>query len=475
MPHARPRVPLIVPLLVATALFMEMLDATIVNTAVPSIARSLGIAPLSVKAVLTSYTLSLAVFIPISGWMADRFGTRKVFATAVGVFTLGSLLSGAAPNIHALVAARVIQGAGGAMMTPVGRVMLVRTFPRDEIIGAMNYVIVPSLLGPLLGPLVGGVIVAFLPWRVIFLVNVPLGLVGIALILKYMPDYHGDRRPIDKLGFVLFGAGIALLSYVLEVFGEHRWAPTPILLMTLTSIALLGAYGVHARRIDSPLLRLELFGARTFRISVIGGFITRLGIGGMPFLLPLLYQVGLGYAAWQAGLLMMPQALAALITKPMAQRILARFGHRSVLVVNTVLIALTMSLFSVVRPGSHVALIVTLGFMQGCFSAIQFTSMNSLVFADIDDRDASSASSISSTAQQLSMSFGVAVASLLVALLLGEVSSADRVRLIAALHDAFHALGAITLLSSATFFFLRPTDGDNVSHHNATMAETSTR
>lgn len=462
------RVPLIVPLLVAVALFMEMLDATIVNTAVPSIARALEIAPLSVKSVLTSYTLALAVFIPISGWMADRYGTRRVFASAVAVFTLGSLLSGAALNVHMLVAARVIQGLGGAMMTPVGRLMLVRTFPRDEIIGAMSYVIVPSLLGPLLGPLAGGVIVHFLPWRTIFLVNVPLGLVGIALILRHMPDYHGERRPLDKLGFVLFGAGIALLSYVLEVFGEHGWAPGPITLMLLGSLALLAAYGVHARRTAKPLLDLALFRTRTFRVSVLGGFVTRLGIGGMPFLLPLLYQVGLSFAPWQAGLLLMPQALAALLTKPLAQRVLARFGHRNVLIANTLLIAATIALFSRVSAETPVISLVGLGFMQGCFSSIQFTSMNSLVYADVADEKASNASSISSTGQQLSMSFGVATASLIVSVMLGDVPQSDRVQLIASLHDAFLALGAITALSSLAFWGLRATDGDNVSHHNET-------
>lgn len=468
--EGRQRVPIIVPLLVASALFMEMLDATIVNTAVPSIAAALDVAPLSVKSVLTSYTLSLAVFIPISGWMADRFGTRAVFAAAIAVFTLGSILCGAAFNIHSLVAARVLQGMGGAMMTPVGRLALVRTFPRDQIISVMNYVIVPSLLGPLFGPLAGGVIVHFLPWRMIFLLNVPLGIAGVVLVLRYMPDYRGPRRPMDVTGLLLFGAGIGLLSYVLEIFGEHRWGVAPMTTMTAISIIFLLGYGLHARRVAAPLLRLELFRTRTFSVSVLGGFVTRLGIGGMPFLLPLLYQVGLGYTPWQSGLLLMPQALAALVTKPIAQRILARFGHRTVLIVNTVLIAGTISLFAIVGPETSIAVIVGLGFLQGCFSSIQFTSMNSLVYADIDDTDASSASSIASTAQQLSMSFGVALASLVVAVLLGAALSSERSRLIPALHEGFHVLGLVTALSSATFLSLKPTDGDNVSHHNEKRA-----
>ncbi len=462
------RVPLVIPLLVAAALFMEMLDATIVNTAVPSIAGSLGVPPLSVKAVLTSYTLSLAVFIPVSGYMADRYGTRRVFAWAVAVFTLGSVLSGASVGLPMLVAARVIQGIGGAMMTPVGRLTLVRTFPRDQIIGAMNYVIIPSLIGPLLGPLAGGLIVEWLPWRMIFLVNVPIGIVGFFLIRRYMPDYRGDSpTPLDRTGFVLFGAGIALLSYVLEVFGEHTWPPLPLAGMTLLSMVLLVAYWLHARGVVAPLLRLELFRIRTFRISVLGGFVTRLGIGGMPFLLPLLYQLGLGFAPWQAGLLMMPQAAAALVTKPFAQRVLERFGHRRVLMVNTLLLGATMNAFSLVSEGTPLGFVLALGFLQGSFSSLQFTAINSLVYADVSNRDASQASSLSSTGQQLSLSFGVAAASLVVALFLGDVPESNRTQLVGALHDAFHALGLLTLLSSGSFFMLRETDGDNVSHHHA--------
>ncbi|HEY8923530.1 MAG TPA: MFS transporter, partial [Polyangia bacterium] len=299
----------LVPWLVALAFFMESLDTTILNTAVPTIARALGIVPLSMKSVLSSYTLSLAVFIPVSGWMADRFGTRRVFASAIGVFTLGSALCGMATDIRLLVACRVIQGLGGAMMVPVGRLTLVRTIPRSQLVRATAFVAIPSLIGPMLGPLAGGLIVRYFHWRVIFLVNVPVGLAGLYTVWRHLPDYRAERvQRLDLLGLVLFGCGIALLSYVLEVFGEHRLGAPEILGLLAIALVLLAAYVGHAMNTPHPLLRLGLFRGRTFRTAVAGSFLTRLGVGGLPFLLPLMYQVGLGYSAVESGLLILPQS-----------------------------------------------------------------------------------------------------------------------------------------------------------------------
>ncbi|HWA09334.1 MAG TPA: MFS transporter [Opitutaceae bacterium] len=453
------------PWLVAAALFMENLDATIVNTAVPTMAASLGVAPLSLKAVLTSYTLSLAVFIPVSGWMADRFGTRLVFRIAVTLFMLGSLFCGLAPNVPLLVAARILQGMGGAMMTPVGRLALVRAFPRSEMLRTMNYVIIPAMIGPLLGPFTGGVIVHFLPWRVIFFLNLPLALGGLWMIRRHMPDFRdASVAPLDRTGFVLFGGGIALLSYVLEVFGEHTLGTGPVLGLLAASLTLLAAYGWHEHHTSSPVLELALFRIRTFRISVAGGFVTRLGFGGMPFLLPLLYQIGLGYPAWEAGLFTIPQALAAMGMKLISRPVMARLGHRNVLIGNTVLLGITMAMFAQIHRGTPLGFILVLSLAQGFFASLQFTAMNSLVYADVTDRDASKASSISSTAQQLSLSFGVAFGSLTAAYFLGHVDQTDYVRTIPALHKAFLALGATTVVSSLTFWGLQAHDGDNVSN-----------
>jgi EmrB/QacA subfamily drug resistance transporter len=472
-PSAVPDIPIkrIMPWLVAVALFMENLDATIVNTATPTIAASMQVQPLSLKGVLTSYTLALAVFIPISGWLADRFGTKRVFVAAVSIFSLGSLLCGLALNLPMLVASRILQGIGGAMMTPVGRLALVRTFPRSEMITAMNYVIIPALIGPLVGPFIGGLIVHWLPWRVIFLINLPFGLAGLWLARRYMPDYRDEKSPpLDWPGFLLFGMAISLLCYALEVLGENSLPLPAITQMAAAGLVLLGVYGWNATRTPSPLLALGLFKTRTFRISVLGGFVTRLGIGGMPFLLPLLYQVGLGYAPWQSGLLVMPQALGAIVMKLLSKPLLARFGHRRILVVNTIALGILMMVFSRIGPGVPFGFIIALSLVQGFVASIQFTSMNSLVYADVSDTDASKASSVSSTAQQLSLSFGVAFGSVVAAWFLHGVPTSDHAALISALHHAFIAIGALTILSTLSFIGLKSTDGINISNYRLPSA-----
>ena len=452
------------PWVVATALFMEQLDSTIVNTAIPAMAASLQVTPLSLKAVVTSYILSLAVGIPVSGWMADRFGTRRVFGVAVAVFTASSILCGLAVNAPMLVVARILQGIGAAMMMPVGRLTIIRTFHKSELLMAMNFVIIPALIGPLLGPTVGGLIVHWLSWREIFFVNVPVGLMALLLVHRYMPDYHGDApRPLDLIGLLLFGTGTALLSWLLEIFGEHNIDPASVAVLFLLSISLLIAYGWHARQAPYPLLRLALFRVRTFRVSVVGGFITRLGMGGLPFLLPLLYQLGLGLPAWQSGLLMMPTAAAAMGMKLISAWVLRRYGYRQVLVVNTVMIGLTISLFAQVNEDTPIALIVLLGLAQGFFNSLQFSSMNSMAYADIETPDSSMASTIASSLQQLSMSFGLACGSLVAAWYLGDLPQTDRVAVTQALHHAFLTLGGLTILSSLSFWTLRSEDGESVS------------
>ena len=306
----------LLPWLVAVALFMESLDTTILNTAVPAISHALNVGPLSMKSVLASYTLSLAVFIPISGWMADRFGTRRVFASAIGLFTLGSLLCGISSDIHLLVACRVLQGCGGAMMVPVGRLTLVRTFAKSELLRAMSFISIPALVAPMLGPIAGGLIVGYLHWRYIFFLNIPIGLAGLVMVYLHLPNYSDDDvKPLDTVGLILFGSGIALLSYVLEIFGEHALSTREICGLLTLSLFLLSGYILHARHMQFPLLQLELFRIRTFRAAVSGSFFTRLGMGGVPFLLPLLYQIGLGFTAIQSGLLITPQALGALSMK----------------------------------------------------------------------------------------------------------------------------------------------------------------
>jgi len=455
----------LLPWLVAVAFFMESLDTTILNTAVPAIAAALKVAPLSMKAVLSSYTLSLAVFIPISGWMADRFGTRRVFASAIGLFTLGSFLCGISSNIHVLVAFRVLQGCGGAMMVPVGRLTMVRTFAKSELIRAMSFVAIPGLIGPMLGPIAGGMIVAYLHWRVIFFVNLPIGLLGLVLVYLHLPDYREKSDPLDILGLILFGSGIALLSYVLEVFGEHTLSTGAILGLLAMSVLLLAGYWRHAARTAHPLLALSLFRIRTFRAAVNGSFFTRLGIGGIPFILPLLYQVGLGFTPLQSGLLMTPQAIAAMSLKPAMPRILARFGYRGVLVSNTVILGLLIVLFATIGVGTPIWLMVALTFCFGFFSSLQYTSMNTLVYADVTEPQTSSASSIASTMQQMAISFGVATASLATAFFIPDRFRSSAPQMIRGIHHAFFVLGGLTILSTIIFGELNRSDGEAVSQH----------
>jgi EmrB/QacA subfamily drug resistance transporter len=442
---------------------MESLDTTILNTAVPAISAALHVGPLSMKAVLASYTLSLAVFIPISGWVADRFGTRRVFAAAIGLFTLGSLLCGISGDIHVLVACRVLQGCGGSMMVPVGRLTLVRTFAKSELLRTMSFVSIPALIAPMLGPIAGGLIVGYLHWRVIFFLNIPIGLAGLILVYLHLPDYREKTHPLDVVGLILFGSGIALLSYVLEVFGEHTLSVREISGLFALSLALLAGYWLHAKSLAFPLLQLSLFKIRTFRAAVSGSFFTRLGIGGVPFLLPLLYQVGLGFSPVQSGLLIMPQALAAMSMKIFMPRLLSSIGYRWVLISNTIILGLLLLLFATISLHTPVWIIVLQAFLYGAFTSLQYTSMNTLVYADTTDQETSAASSIASTMQQLSISFGVAAAGLATAFFVPNVGQSGPAEMIHGIHKALIGLGVLTIVSTVVFHSLKQGDGHAVS------------
>jgi EmrB/QacA subfamily drug resistance transporter len=466
-PVISPHLKKLLPWLVAVAFFMESLDATILNTAVPVMAKALGVVPLSMKSVLSSYTLSLAVFIPVSSWVADRYGTRRVFASAIGIFTLGSLLCGIANDIHLLVLCRILQGCGGAMMVPVGRLTLVRSFKKSELVRTMSFVAIPALIGPMVGPLAGGLIVGFLHWRMIFFVNLPIGFTGLYLVHRYLPDYREDDvERLDIVGLVLFGSGIALLSYVLEVFGETTLRQGEIYFLLGLAALLLMAYGFHARSIPFPVLRLGLLKVRTLRAAVGGNFFTRLGAGGIPFLLPLLYQVGLGYSPIQSGLLIMPQPLAAICFRLWMPQIIRYFGYRKLLLFNTIAIGICIMVFATVGRETPIWVIVLQASAFGFFSSLQYTSMSTLAYADVENRDTSMASTILSTVQQLSLSFGVATASLITAVFITDRFHASTEDMIHGMHSGFLVLGAVTILSAIGFAELKPDDGDNVSLHN---------
>ena len=456
----------LLPWLVAVAFFMEALDTTILNTAVPAIARALGVAPLSMKSVLSSYTLSLAVFIPVSGWVAMRFGTRRVFAGAIALFTLGSLLCGLCSHIEPLVICRILQGCGGAMMLPVGRLVMVRVFAKSEYLQALSFVAIPGLIGPMVGPTLGGILIEYFHWSVIFFVNIPIGLLGLWLVYRHLPDFREEQaNPLDIVGFVLFGAGVALLSWVLEVFGEHTLTATQILGLLVLAAALLGAYGLNSLRIERPLLQLGLFSQRTFRASNIGSFVTRLALGGIPFLLPLLYQIGFGFSAIESGLLIMPLPFAAMSLRFLIPRLLRRLGYRRVLIGDVWALAMMLSLFATVTAHTPLWTIVLMVFCLGFMQSILFTSLNTLSIAEVTDAEASNASTISSTIQQLSLSFGIASASLVTAVFVPDRFHADPAQLIEGIHRAFLVLGGWMILTALTFVRLRNSDGAAVSQY----------
>lgn len=457
----------LLPWLVAVAFFMQSLDTTILNTAVPAIARAMDVTPLDVKSVLASYTLSLAVFIPVSGWLADRFGTRRVFAAAIALFTIGSVLCGLSTSLEMLVACRVLQGAGGAMMVPVGRMTLARTYDKPNLLRAMSFVAIPALIGPMVGPVSGGLIVAYLHWSVVFFVNIPVGLLGLVFVYRYLPDYRqSPTHPLDVLGLLLFGAGIALLSYVLEVFGDHRLSDMAVLGLLAVSATLLAGYGLRAVTTKFPLLDLGLFKLRTFRAAVSGGFFTRLGLGGIPFLFPLLYQVGLGFSPVQSGLLVLPQAIASIGLKTFVPAILGRLGYRTVLIGNTVLVGLMIMSFATVGPDTPIWRLVLQAFVLGFFTSMQYSSMNTLVYADVPPSRTSGASTIAAAGQQLAISFGVAGAALVAALFIPADLHSHAGAVTEGVQRAFLVLGAATVLSSVVFMELRSDDGEDMSGHD---------
>ena len=355
-----------------------------------------------------------------------------------------------------------------SMMVPVGRLTLVRTFAKSELVRTMSFVAIPSLVAPMLGPIAGGLIVGYFHWRVIFFVNIPIGLIGLYMVYLHLPDYRESQiHALDAVGFLLFGSGVALLSYVLEIFGEHTLNGPELLGMLATAAVLLASYGFRAARTRNPLLLLSLFRIRTFRAAVSGSFFTRIGIGGIPFLFPLLYQVGLGFTPIQSGLMLMPQAVASMSMKFAMPKILSRIGYRGVLVSNTVILGLLITLFATIGLDTPVALIVMQTFCFGFFTSLQYTSMNTLVYADVGAEQTSSASTIASTMQQMSISFGVASASLVTAFFVPDRFHSSAPEIIHGIHRAFLVLGALTILSTIVFAGLKKGDGDSVSQGDA--------
>jgi len=402
-----------VTLIVAVALFMETMDSTVIATSLPVIAADLGEDPIALKLAITSYLLSLAVFIPVSGWMADRFGARTVFRMAIVVFTLGSAACGFAESLFDFVLFRIVQGMGGAMMVPVGRLVILRSVPKAELISALAWLTIPALMGPVLGPPLGGFITTMFDWRWIFWINIPIGLLGFLLATRYIADFREEEvPPLDIKGFFLSGIGLSGIVFGVTTIGQGLFPTEIVFGLIAIGITSCWLYVRHARKTPNPLLDLNLLSIDTFYASIVGGFLFRIGVGASPFLLPLFLQLGFGMTPLQSGMLTFATAVGAIAMKTTAAPILRRVGFKRVLVWNAVISALfiaTASLFSAATPSAVIMAVLLVG---GFFRSLEFTAVNSLAYADIGDRDMSKATSFASVGQQLSMSAGVAVAAL---------------------------------------------------------------
>lgn len=442
------------PWIAAMAFFMQALDATILNTALPAIALSLNRSPLAMQSAVISYTLTVAMLIPVSGWLADRFGTRKVFIAAVSLFTLGSLACALSGSLTMLVLFRIVQGIGGAMMMPVARLALLRAYPRSELLPVLNFVTMPGLVGPVLGPLLGGVLVTWASWHWIFLINIPVGVLGIFYARKYMPDFTTPKRRFDFTGFVLFGIGLVMLSSGIELFGEKIVASSIALAVTSGGIILLLLYIAHARRHPTPLIPLPMFKTRTFSVGILGNIASRLGTGCIPFLMPLMLQVGFGYTAILAGCMMAPTALGSILAKSTVTQVLRWFGYRKTLTGISVIIGVLIASFALQSPAASLALLLLPLFVLGMAMSTQFTAMNTITLADLNDSNASSGNSMLAVTQQLAISFGVAVS----AAVLRFYSNFDGTT-VDHFHATFLTMGVVTVFSGLVFMLLKPGDG----------------
>jgi EmrB/QacA subfamily drug resistance transporter len=453
----------VTPLVLAVALFMEQMDSTVIATSLPAIAADLGTSPVALKLAVTSYLVALAIFIPVSGWMSDRFGARNIFRIAIVVFALGSIACAFAGSIHAFVAARFLQGVGGSMMTPVGRLLLVRATPRHELVGAMAWLTIPALIGPIIGPPLGGFLTTYLSWHWIFWINVPISLVGIVLVSRYLQAGElQSPRPVDLPGFLLSGVAFAGLVFGLSVISLPA-LPVEYGYATIAAGVLAGAlYLRRARSVAYPLLDPRMFRYPLFRAAIVGGSTFRVGIGAIPFLLPLMLQLGFGLNPFQSGLVTFVAAIGAMSSKFMAERVFRAFGFRTVLAAGALLSALFIAVNALFTPVTPTLVIMGFLLAGGVLRSIAFTGINALVFADVDPADTGQATAINAVAQQMSLATGVALAG-------GILEVAGKLHggglLLEDFHVAFLIVAIVAALSAVTFFGLPQDAGAAVSGH----------
>ncbi|MBI5591765.1 MAG: DHA2 family efflux MFS transporter permease subunit [Deltaproteobacteria bacterium] len=449
-------------MVVAIAFLMEQLDSTIITTAIPDMACSLATTPVQMNLAVTAYVLTLAVFIPLSGWLADRFGARRIFILALAIFTIGSVLCGMAGTFAVLVATRVMQGIGGAMMTPVGRLILLRSFPRAEIVTAMTYITLPAILGPLIGPLLGGILTTYLSWRWIFYVNLPFGLIGISLSMRFIQEEHGNATlKFDFPGFLMVGSGVALFQVGMDNIGRPALSVPEIVGLLVAAMALLVGFSRYARRITSPVVDLSLFKQRSFSVGTLAGGICRIAMNGTPFLLPLMLQVGFGMSPVASGFLVLFGSAGALLARTVISPLLRWFGFGKVLIGTAVLGATILAGFALLEPDTSRWLIGVFVFIFGLIRATQFMTSSMLSYADTSDARLSQATSLFSVFQQLTVSVGVSLS----AMLLGITSPHNQVLTPAHFHIVFLLTAILPLLAVPSFLRLRPEDGAQVRRY----------
>ncbi|MGL6071088.1 DHA2 family efflux MFS transporter permease subunit [Craterilacuibacter sp.] len=444
------------PWLAAISLFMETLDATILNTALPSMAASLGESPLVMQSVLVAYVLTLAVLVPLSGWIADRFGTRRAFICAILLFTTGSILCAAAQTLPQMIACRILQGMGGALMLPTGRLAVLKSYPdKNTRMEVLNFIALPGLIGPVLGPSLGGLIVQYSSWHWIFLVNVPVGILGLVLAIKHMPQLSDPAARIDIPGYLLFAGGVLLISYALEMFGEHRLGAVGTLGMISSGVLCIGAYIRHARRHKAPLFPLAIFRNRVFSVGILGNLVVRLGSGGIPLLLPLFLQLAFLYSPAHAGLLLMPIAGAALLVKPVVVPLIKRFGSFHVLMVSNSGVGAAIMALALVGPDTSNLYFVLVMLVLGACISLQFSTLNSTALACLPPEQASAGNMLLSTAIQLALSMGLTFSIVILSLFLGQSFHPDSSATFTAYRYTFMTLAIMTWASSVVFLLIR--------------------
>ncbi|MCT3832564.1 DHA2 family efflux MFS transporter permease subunit [Elizabethkingia anophelis] len=450
------------PWIAALAIFMQSLDGTILNTALPSIAQDMNRSPLTMQSIIISYVLILALLIPLSGWLSDRFGSKKIFIWAVGIFTVGSLLCALSTNLGFLILSRIIQAIGGSMMVPVSRLAILYTYSKDKLLGVINFITIPGLVGPIIGPTLGGWLVDVASWHWNFLINIPIGIAGILFARKYMPDYVNKGKKFDLTGMLLFSGSLLLLTIAIELGSEKVINGWWLILVFAAGILLMNLYYRHFKKVDNPLIDLNLIKIRTLRIGVFGNLLTRLGIGGMPLLLPLLFQVGFKHTAIISGMMLIPSAITTIMVKPWVVPIVKKLGYKKTLIINTILIAVIISLFAVPNQNTPLPLLIPLLVIYGAVNSIQLATMNTLSLSDLDNKNASNGNSLLMVMQQLSMSLGISVGAYLLNKY-GDLPWVDHTNSITVFRYTFLTMGVLTALASLIFFRLKSSDGDSLT------------